>query len=147
MPVGKYEKYLPDVTADYLTDADIERGNFGVVITTSVVEHVMEMDTLDTIANSVHPERGVFAMHTWVGETVPADPGWFYLLPVHVSFFTNEAMRILMKRWGFVASVYVVDARMWLMYRTQEPAKQAYDLIKQLRDDVYYADGFADYWK
>lgn len=147
MPVGKYEKYLPDVTADYLTDEDIDRGGFGVVITTSVVEHVMEMETLDKIANSVHPERGVLAMHTWVGEVVPQDPSWFYLLPVHVSFYTNESMRLLMKRWDFVASVYVVDARMWLFFRDKAPAKRAYDLLKAVREDVYYGDGFADYWK
>lgn len=147
MTVLKYDKYLHGDHSDYLSDGDVERGGFGLAIDTSVMEHIMDLATLDGIANSVDAKRGVLAMHTWVGETVPADPAWFYLLPVHVSFFTNEAMRRLMKRWGFVASVYVVAPRVWFLFRTKRPAQRAYDLLKAVRDDAFYADGFMDYWK
>jgi hypothetical protein len=145
--VGKYEKYLQSDADDYLSDQDIERGGFGLVVTTSVLEHIMDRSQLDLIANSVDASRGVFAVHTWVGEVVPRDPEWFYLLPVHVSFYTNESMRILLKRWGFVASLYIVEARMWFLFRDQDTAKRAFEVLRASRADVHYGDGFADYWK
>jgi len=53
-----------------------------VVINTSVFEHAREIETLDEIAELVD-EDGVPALHVLVPESVPRDPPWFYLLPVH----------------------------------------------------------------
>jgi hypothetical protein len=145
--IEKYEKYLKGEDGDYLSEEEVERGGFGLVVTTSVVEHLMDRVQLDLIANSVDAKRGVFAVHTWVGNVVPPDPDWFYLLPVHVSFYTNESMRILLLRWGFVASVYIVEARIWFLFRSVETARAAFRVLGETRSDVYFAEGFADYWR
>jgi hypothetical protein len=147
MLVRKYDKFLGGGHSGYLTDKEVRSGNFGLVVNTSVMEHVRDLQTLDDIANSVHPARGVLAMHTWVGKVVPRDDKWFYLLPVHISFFTNKAMGILLSRWGFVASVYVVAPRMWFLFRENSLAQKAYEGLAAVRDDVFHKAGFVDYWQ
>ncbi len=147
MLVRKYDKFLGGDNSVYLTDEEVRRQKFGLVINTSVMEHVRDLQTLDEIADSVHPTRGVLAMHTWVGRVVPRDDLWFYLLPVHISFFTNKAMEILFSRWGFVASVYVVAPRMWFLFREEDLARKAYEQLKTMRNDVFHKVGFVDYWQ
>lgn len=147
LKVDKYDKYISGGGSDYLTEKDVEKGGFGLVINTSVMEHVRDLETLDTIAQSVHPQRGILAIHTLVAEHVPQDASWFYLLPVHVSFFTNHAMEILVKRWEFSASLYVVEPRMWFLFRSEEQARRAYDALCDIRDDLAWKPGFVDYWK
>lgn len=147
LPTRKYDKYINHEKPDYLSDGDLQPGRFGLVINTSVFEHVLALETLDEIAACVNPRRGVLAVHTLVSEKVPRDPAWFYLLPVHVSFFSNRSMSLLMRRWHFEASLYDVEARMWLMFREEAVARRAFNVARTTGRDVYVSAGFADYWK
>lgn len=145
--VCKYDRYIAGDASDYLTDEDIEAGGFGLVINTSVMEHVRDLETLDAIARSVDPREGILAIHTLVAEHVPQDPDWFYLLPVHLAFFTNRAMEILTERWGFRASVYAVAPRMWFLFRDEEQAQQACEVLRGSGEAVSWKAGFVDYWQ
>lgn len=145
--VFKYEKFLTNADSDYLRDDDIRPGKFGLVINTSVMEHVRDLSALDEIANLVHPGHGVFAVHTLVCEKIPRDPSWFYLLPVHIAFYSNQSMEILVERWRFAASIYDVEARMWFLFRNFDAARRAYEAVRTERPEVHLKHGFVDYWK
>lgn len=118
-----------------LGDAKPE-GRYDVVISTSVFEHARTRETLDDCAALVS-DRGVLALHTWVGESVPTDPAWFYYLAPHSAFYTNAAMRELFWRWGFRASLYNVDARLWFWFKQDSGPVDGYE----------YKYGFMDYWR
>jgi hypothetical protein len=147
LPVRKYDKFLGQERLEYLRDSDLLRESFGLVINTSVFEHVRDIETLDIIAGCVNPDSGVLACHTLVSEQVPKDPNWFYLLPVHVAFFTNRSMSILMQRWGFSASIYDVEARMWLMFRQVADARRACQAACIAGRNAHFSIGFMDWWK
>jgi len=147
LAISKYDKYLHNTGPEYLRDEEIRPGKFGLVMNTSVFEHVRDLATLDEIAASVHPQRGVFALHTLVCEKVPQDPAWFYLLPVHVSLFSNRSMEILVERWKFAASIYDLEARMWFLFRDEAAARSAYEIARAGRPEVHFKRGFVDYWK
>lgn len=147
LPVGKYDKFIDHQRPGYLRDGALQPGRFGLVINTSVFEHVLDLGTLDAIEACVHPSRGVLAVHTLVSEEVPQDPAWFYLLPVHVSFFSNRSMSLLMQRWRYAASLYDVESRMWLMFREEAISRRAFDVARTAGRDAYVSGGFMDYWK
>ena len=109
----KYDKFMH--SSGYLNAAQLNQKTelFNFVITTSVFEHLIQRQHYDDI-HSLVSEKGVMGLHTLICEDVPCDKNWFYLLPVHCAFHTNKSMSILMKQWGFVESIYNVDARLWL---------------------------------
>jgi 2-polyprenyl-3-methyl-5-hydroxy-6-metoxy-1,4-benzoquinol methylase len=109
-----FDKYMPSAQG-WLSESDVRAMKFGLVVNTSVFEHVTRIEYLDGIAALVD-ESGVLAIHTLVREDVPEDPDWFYLLPVHCSFYSNRSMQILFDSWGFSCSLYQVDARMWFWF-------------------------------
>jgi hypothetical protein len=125
---------LPVQTYD-LGDAK-PQGCYDVVISTSVFEHARALAELDDCAALVS-DGGVLALHTWVGETVPQDPAWFYYLAPHSAFYTNAAMKELFWRWGFRASLYNVDARLWFWFKQDSGPVDGYE----------YKYGFMDYWR
>jgi len=140
--LGRHEPHMRRRGVVYLEEHDLRPGGFGLVTSTAVFEHLLTLDDLDAIANLVEPNRGVLAVHTWIGPAMPRDPAWFYLLPVHVSFFTDQSIRILMDRWGFKASVYLPDVQLWFFFRETRVAEEA---AGALRDAGYYhrqAEGF-----
>ncbi len=143
-----YDKYLQG--KGYLFEKELERSGFDFVVSTSVFEHVGDLGTLDQINSLVAP-YGVLGIHTLVSETVPDDPNWFYLLPVHISFFTNKSMQILFERWNFSSSLYHVPGRLWFFFQNravdaESIAAQGNNLFGQ---DVFYGRNgtFADFWK
>jgi len=111
-----YDRYVP-IGANFLTEQQLDPHGFDFVITTSVFEHMVKRGDYDRVAGFVSP-NGIMGVHTMVCEYVPADPNWFYLLPVHCAFHTNRSMSILLNQWGFKSSLYNVQARLWLFFRS-----------------------------
>lgn len=144
-----YEKFAM-ARQDYLDEKELIPGGFDFVITTSVFEHMTSRTELDDVAMLVS-EDGIMGLHTLVCEEIPNDPDWFYLLPVHCSFFTNKCMDILLDQWGYKSSIYSVDARLWLFFKSKN------DNIKSMIENAnlrrssdlkyLYSSGFLDYWK
>jgi SAM-dependent methyltransferase len=134
----------------YLSEVELSRTKYDLVVSTSVFEHVRSIETLDEMNRLVSP-NGVFAIHTWAGATVPVDPGWFYLLPVHCVFYSNRSMQLLFRRWGYAASVYHVGARMWLWFR-KPPVAAIQDAVARFNaaggfKEFFYKEDFVDYWQ
>ncbi|MEO6610498.1 MAG: methyltransferase domain-containing protein [Aestuariivirga sp.] len=115
-----YDRYLPSTEPK----SEPALGAFNFVITTSVFEHFRTRPDLDAIQALVSPE-GVMGVHTLVGKQVPADPDWFYLLPVHTSFFSIKSMGLLFSQWGYKSSLYEVDSRLWPFFKRPYSEVQA----------------------
>ena len=124
----KYDKYFNSI--------ELKCKNYDFIITTSVFEHIREYSTLKSIADLL-TERGIMGLHTLICERIPKDPKWFYLLPVHCTFFTNKSTSILMENLGFKYSAYNINSRLWFM--SKYPIKSNVNLITK--------EGFVDYWK
>jgi hypothetical protein len=144
----KYERYMVKQKG-YLTDADLRRGGYDFVITTSVFEHLVHREDFDFVASLVS-KNGVLGLHTLVCESVPEDPMWFYLSPVHCSFHTNRSMDILLTQWGYTCSIYSVEAKLWLWFKDDPRFIEA--AIRRANDRAdrphyIYKKGFVDYWK
>ena len=144
-----YDRYMP-VGENFLTETSLVPQSFDFVLTTSVFEHIIKRRDLDDIAALV-TKTGVMGLHTLVCENIPQDPDWFYLLPVHCAFHTNKSMSLLLQQWGFEASIYNVEARLWLFFRSGGSAVQT--IIEQAnqragsRPAYIFKRGFVDYWK
>ena len=143
-----YDRYMQN-GSDFLTTKEIKSSYFDFVITTSVFEHFtkrMDYDYVDSLVK----EDGVLGLHTLVCEEIPTDPSWFYLLPVHTSFFTNKSMRILFKQWGYRASIYNVEARLWFWFKTDTEGireKVAFANDRGGLPQYIFKGDFVDYWK
>jgi hypothetical protein len=123
--------------------------DFDLVMSTAVFEHVRSRETLDEIESYVK-HSGVLAIHTLVPESVPCDPDWMYLLPVHCAFHTNKSMQILMQDWGYTCSVYNELAKMWIWFRS--PVQAVQEKVELLNtklgwEYLKFKNGFMDYWK
>lgn len=148
--LGKYEKYMVQGKG-YMQAEDMKSGGFDFVVSTSVFEHLRSRAELDEIAMLV-ADNGAMGIHTLVTEEVPCDPKWFYFLPVHCSFFTNRSMQVLFEDWGYKASVYNVESRLWVWFKGDADmvervikAKNARTL--EVQPIYYFKRGFMDYWK
>ncbi len=144
-----YDKYMPSGNG-FLAHADIAPRTFDFVITTSVFEHFTRRSHYDEVESLVAPSE-VFGLHTLVCENIPQNPDWFYLLPVHCSFHTNKSMSILLKQWGYSESVYNVESRLWLLFKTgSQDVGNILEAANQRSDAPQYIhnpNGFVDYWK
>jgi hypothetical protein len=150
LKLGKYDRYM---TRDngYLPDDALKPHQFGFVISTSVLEHLRTRAQIDAIPMLV-AEHGVMGIHTLVTERVPRDPNWFYFLPVHCSFFTNMSMEILFNSWGYTASIYNIEAKLWVCFK--EDISKIECIIREAnlrpgreRLRYHFKRGFMDYWK
>ncbi|WP_198036386.1 methyltransferase domain-containing protein [Cupriavidus taiwanensis] len=142
-----FDRYMP--CPEPALSTALMPGAFDFVISTSVLEHIRKREDLDAI-NALVSSSGVMGLHTLVREEIPADPEWFYLLPVHCSFFTNQSMEILIRQWGYQCSIYDVESRLWLLF------KRPFEEIKCIVDEAdngggkaphLLKQGFLDYWK
>jgi hypothetical protein len=147
LPTLKFDRYMARKGEGYLVEDDV-KGPYGLVINTAMFEHIRDIEGLDRIAGLVS-DRGVLALHVMVRESIPEDPEWPYLLPVHCTLFTNRSMQRLFDRWGFRASLYHVPGRMWFWF--MQEANSVERLIDENgigeAEGFYYKRGFADYWK
>jgi hypothetical protein len=133
---------------DYLTQEDLKPRSFGLVISTSVFEHVRSLEPLDDMERLV-ADGGIFAIHTLIAEEVPGDPDWFYYQAPHVSFFTNDSMAYLFERWGYRSSVYHLPSKLWFCLK--EPEERAREIAAKLNAETGTEDsipgaGFVGYW-
>lgn len=148
LKINAYDKFIKPTTFP-LPDDQLIKQSFDFVINNAVFEHVTNRETLNEI-NSYVSHQGVLAIHTLVRERIPKDPDWMYLLPVHSCFHTNKSMDILMKQWGYTCSVYNENAKLWVMFKTDQHLIA--DQIKQVNmilgfDYFKFKAGFMDYWK
>jgi 2-polyprenyl-3-methyl-5-hydroxy-6-metoxy-1,4-benzoquinol methylase len=147
LSVKKFDRHMPNCQ-DYLSESElIASASYSVVLNTSVFEHIRERKTLDEIAALVN-QNGALILHTLVTETIPRDPSWFYLLPVHCSFFSNKSMELLFEAWGFKFSIYHVPSRLWFCYKTHKDMAES--KLKTLSNEsdkcFFYKNGFMNYW-
>jgi hypothetical protein len=144
----KYDEYL-SMRVDYLKTAELVEGGYDFVLTTSVFEHLAKREHFDRIEALVS-DSGVMGIHTLVRDSIPNDPDWFYLHPVHCAFHTNESMRRLLKQWGYVCSVYNVEAQLWLCFKGSSLAIESIVRKANQRPDMpkyLFEHGFVGYWK
>jgi SAM-dependent methyltransferase len=128
----------------FLRADELREGAFGLVLTTSVLEHLRDRATLDEIHRLVAPD-GVLALHTLVREEIPADPSWFYLFAVHCTFFTNAAMRELAAQWGYDAALYHVPSRLWwLTHQETDPLRRL--VARAGIREAHVDERFVGYW-
>lgn len=140
----KLSKYDIDFKeSDYINSQELYSNKFDLLTLTSVLEHIRFYKEIDDILSLIS-DNGCFAVHTFINNVVPKDPNWFYLLPVHCSFHTNNSMQILFERYNFKYCLYNYDARMWLMFKhlSKEEIK-----ILESKKDIIIKDSFVDFWK
>lgn len=145
----RFDAYPDLFDVDYSSLDAIPQNAFALTINSAVFEHLSHRGEWDSVDRTVAPD-GVLALHTLVREEIPRDPDWFYYLPVHSAFFTNTAMSLLHAQWGYTASVYDVEARLWLWFRKPPEAIEAcVATINQAegRERYLFKTGFLDYWK
>lgn len=143
-----YDRYMPN-REDYIGENDLVPGSFDFVITTSVFEHFTRREQFDAV-EVLLSKYGVLGIHTLVCESVPADPTWFYMNPVHCAFHTNASMEILFRQWGYTCSVYNAEAQLWLWFKNAPRDVDASIRLANSRTHgpVYILkSGFVDYWK
>lgn len=130
-------------------EPDLKARGHELVLCTAVLEHLRDRATLDEIERLVSPS-GAFAIHTLVPESVPQDPDWMYLLPVHCAFHTNRSMQILMDEWGYRCSVYNEFAKLWVLFHADpnEIEPRVLALNAELGwSYLHFKRGFTDFWK
>ncbi len=137
-----YDQYI-EPRVNPLPTAKPVPGAYALVTATAVFEHLTHRGQLDAIEALV-ADGGVLGVHLLIPREVPADPSWVYLLPVHCAFHNWESMRRLMIQWGYEASVYCDQARMWLFFKSREGVREKVQAInaKQKRDYLLYCEGF-----
>lgn len=146
--LAKYDEYMAGATG-YLNAKELTPQKFGLVITTSVFEHLSKREHLNAI-DALVAEDGVLGLHTLVRECIPLEPSWFYLLPVHCAFHTNRSMQILMSQWGYTCSVYNVESRLWFLFRGNDSTIEQISTANNNHSNspyLLFKNGFVDYWK
>ncbi len=146
-----YDKYIRnnnDSNLIYLNENEIKKKKYNTVLCSAVFEHITKRYHLDIINNCVK-KNGNLLIHSVICENIPKDPTWFYLLPVHTAFHTNNSMRFLMKQWRYKASIYCPTAKTWLLVSNVDNLKQKTAKInRELQQEyVIFKSGFVDYWK
>lgn len=145
--IFKYDKYMNVNCKDgYLTESEIIDKKFDVVITGAVFEHLLGKNDIDDIVKLLS-DKGTLAIHTLICEEVPCDPDWFYLLPVHCSFYSNRAMSILFKHYGFKGCAYSLEARMWFFFLDLDVMESLESKKEALAGEWFFSKAFIDYWK
>jgi hypothetical protein len=151
--INLYDKYVQDTACNikYLSTPDLNK--YMLVINSAMFEHVLDRASLDEVNNLVD-KNGALAIHTRICENIPDNPNWFYLDPiVHTAFHTNKSMSILMRQWGYEASVYCPSARLWILFKKDHHAiadleSFVINFNKELQSQYfYYKHGFVDFWK
>jgi hypothetical protein len=151
--VNAYDKYVQRSETDVAYVSESELFSYDLIINSAMFEHVVERESLDRIEELV-ADDGVLMLHTVICENIPNDPDWFYFEPmVHTAFHTNRSMEILMKQWGYSASVYCLPAKSWFLFKRDHPAIAELEatvavLNREINSEAFfYSPGFVDYWK
>ena len=138
----KFDEYMARPDKNYLSKKDLKPASFDFVITCSVFEHLLGGGDVKKIF-ALLKEDGVAAIHTLICEEIPRDPDWFYLQPVHATFWTNAAMKKIFDQYNFNACAYHLESRLWFMFRDAEK----FYLLKKCSGTWTFSNDFVDYWK
>ena len=146
--IGKYEKYMAlDGIVGYYTEADITPNSFDVVISCSVIEHLIGIEEIDKFF-SLAKDNGTVCLHTLICEEVPRDPERFYLTPEgHCTIWTNAAMKIIYEEYGYVGCAYNLEAQMWFFFRDTDEFAKLKELHDRIKGSWTISEKFVDYWK
>lgn len=92
--IGNYDRYMGLGNENgYYHEEDIIPHTFDVVISCSMLEHLIGFDEVDSFFSLVRSD-GVICLHSLICEEVQLDPEWFYISPrVHCTIWTNNAMK------------------------------------------------------
>ena len=142
--VQKFDEFMSRPDANYLHALTPKTFNF--VITCSVFEHLLGRRDVEKIFGLL-TDKGTAAIHTLVCEEIPRDSSWFYLLPVHATFWTNAAMKKIFAQFNFVGCAYHVEARLWLLFRDEEKYFRLKTCADKISGTLVTANNFVDYWK
>lgn len=148
-----FDKYVQEPKSGFKYVPASEIKKYKLVINSAMFEHILTREDLDFV-NRLVDFDGVLMLHTVVCQRVPDDPDWFYLTPIiHTAFHTNTSMEILMKQWGYAASLYSPQAKSWFLFKKDS---QIINNIESISNNInrelqkkffYYKKGFVDYWK
>ena len=143
----KYDRFMRrEEDMSYLSDYELKEGSFDIVVTCSVLEHLIGQDEVYFVFDLLN-DQGTFCLHTLICEDVPCDPSWFYLGDDHVTIWTNKAMSILYEQKRFLGCAYHVEAQMWFFFRDREK----FEMLREMKNDIpgtwVLSDQFVDYWK
>ena len=144
-----YEPFEQIENLSHLYIDNPKSGEFGVVITSALFEHLMTRESFNEIDRLVSAD-GCLIIHTVICENIPKDPNWFYLeVPVHCSFHTNKSMDVLMKDWGYECSIYCPAAKSWVLFKNAEHIENTINSINKEFQNPYlhFKHGFVDFWK
>lgn len=142
----KYDEFMGVEKAGYLQKEEIEGSKFDLLVTGSVFEHLIGRPDVDKVFNLLSDD-GTFGLHTMVCDEVPNDSQWFYFLPVHCTFYTNESMRRIFVQYGFKGCAYHVESRMWLFFRNAKQYERLASCMNEIPGKWQTSDAFVDYWK
>jgi len=151
--INIFDRYVRSSEDDlkYVSEEDLTK--YKLVINSAMFEHVLSRNDLDML-NKLVADDGVLMIHTVICERIPKDSNWFYLAPiVHTAFHTNNSMAILMKQWGYAASLYSPQAKSWFLFKANaaqlENLEEKVGRINREIQSKYfhYKAGFVDYWK
>ena len=140
----KFDEYMARPNENYLTAEDLKPASFDFVITCSVFEHLIGATDVEKIFALLKPD-GIMALHTLICDEVPQDPNWFYLQPVHCTFWTNATMKKIFQQYNFTACAYNVESRLWFMFRDR--GKFLKTCAGTSSGTWIFANDFVDYWK
>ena len=140
----KFDEYMARPNENYLSADELKPASFDFVITCSVFEHLIGAADVEKIFALLKLD-GIMALHTLICEEVPQDPNWFYLQPVHCTFWTNAAMKKIFQQYQFSACAYNVESRLWFMFRDR--GKFLKTCAGTSSDTWIFANDFVDYWK
>ena len=141
----KFDAYLESYDENYLSPDEVKPSSFDFLLTSSVFEHLLgNQGDVDNIINLIKPSS-VMALHTLICDEVPRDPNWFYLEAIHCTMWTNKAMSIIYKKFGFKGCAYNLESRMWFMFRNVEDFERLKSA--QLPGTWQFGEDFVDYWK
>ena len=145
--IGKYERFLDTKDEHYYLDSDMKNGSFDLVVSAAVLEHMIGMDDVDRLFGLVSP-TGTAIIHTLICEEVPRDPEWFYIWkPFHSTIWSNKAMSIIFKQYGFLGCAYHVQSKMWLFFKDSEKYVKAKSIAGKVDGEWVFSENFVDYWK
>lgn len=145
--IGKYDRFMKsDGSSDYIKDEDVRPNTFDMVISCSVLEHLIGWSEVDKFF-SLAKENGVICLHTLICEEVPCDPDWFYLLPVHCTLWTNTAMSKVYNRYGYKGCAYHPEAQMWFFFKDEKQYEKLKEVHEAIPGSWVFSRSFVDYWK
>ena len=144
-PYVKNENFVDYINKENLT-------TYKTVLNSALFEHLLTRNAFEEINSLVSKDDGgAMIIHTVICENVPNNRDWFYLEPpVHTTFHTNKSMNILMKQWGYKASIYCLSAKSWVLLKesSKETAEKVQQINKEFQTEyLIYKEGFVDYWK